>query len=234
MMMMVGLLSVATAAGSSNKWPIRAPHADKVPASFDCEMRKAAYDYGRKLLPRLGSFESLYYALGLNGPGCTAPMRGADATSPSQPEPAPSGSIFVSPAGDDEGAGTEATPLQSIQLACDRAAASAARTVVLRGGTHFLSSTITLNASHSNLRVMAHPGEVPVVSGGVELEVAWRPHDVGRRNAANETTNIWVADVSGVDDIPGLQIDGVRATRARCPSLPAGISAHEPALLSLL
>ena len=61
---------------------------------------------------------------------------------------------------------------------------------------------------------MAHPGEVPVVSGGVELKVAWRPHDVGRRSAANETTNIWVADVSGVDDIPGLQIDGVRATRA--------------------
>ena len=45
--MIVGLLSAATAAGSSNKWPIRAPHADKVPASFDCEMRKAAYDYGR-------------------------------------------------------------------------------------------------------------------------------------------------------------------------------------------
>ena len=37
-----------------------------VPASFDCGMRKLAYSYGKQLLPRMGSFESLYYALGLN------------------------------------------------------------------------------------------------------------------------------------------------------------------------
>eukprot|EP00966_Prymnesium_polylepis_P319550 7375996-Prymnesium_polylepis.1 len=30
--------------------------------------------------------------------------------------------------------------------------------------------------------------------------------------------NVWVADIAGqVDDVPGLQVDGVRATRARYP-----------------
>lgn len=38
--------------------------------------------------------------------------------------------------------------------------------------------------------------------------------------------NIWVADVQGqVTDIPGLQINGVRATRARYPNLAWGIEA---------
>jgi hypothetical protein len=30
-----------------------------IPSSFDCAMRKAAFAYGQKLLPRKGSFESL-------------------------------------------------------------------------------------------------------------------------------------------------------------------------------
>ena len=66
---------------------------------------------------------------------------------------------------------------------------------------------------------MGHPGESAVVSGGVPLKVAWTPYKV----AANGS-NIWVADVSGqVTDVPGLQINGARATRARYPNLPAGI-----------
>ena len=38
------------------------------PASFDWVMRQLAYEYGQQLLPRMGKFESLYYALGLNEP----------------------------------------------------------------------------------------------------------------------------------------------------------------------
>jgi hypothetical protein len=114
-------------------------------------------------------------------------------------------------------------PLKSIQLAMDMAAArndGSTRTVVLRGGTHYLTDTIYLGAHHSNTRVsaapvflllsclpynntkichpfhtsfyacsrfvaltcpprvnhaqvMAYPGEAPVVSGGVKLNVQW-------------------------------------------------------------
>ena len=35
------------------KWPLRAPHRDSVPPTFDCAMRKLAYAYGKKLLPRV-------------------------------------------------------------------------------------------------------------------------------------------------------------------------------------
>ena len=42
--------------------------------------------------------------------------------------------------------------------------------------------------------------------------------------AAGSACNLWKADVTGmVTDIPGLQIDGARATRARYPNLPGGI-----------
>ena len=49
----------------------RAAGGDGVPASFDCAMRKAAYSFGQKLLPRLGKFSELYYALDLNRSGGT-------------------------------------------------------------------------------------------------------------------------------------------------------------------
>ena len=37
-------------------------------------MRKAAYSFGQKLLPRLGKFSELYYALDLNRSGGTHPL----------------------------------------------------------------------------------------------------------------------------------------------------------------
>ena len=58
------------------------------------------------------------------------------------------------------------------------------------------------------------------------LDGAWSPrpqsgHTSGRAIGGG---NIYVADVAGqVDDVPGLQLDGVRATRARYPNLPGGI-----------
>ena len=107
---------------------------------------------------------------------------------------------------------------------------------------------------HSNLTMVAYPGETPVVSGGVDLKVG---HDLGERHAClccvgvkyidlvsltidtqvdwkafktsgacagGSTCNIYVADLSGqVTDVPGLQLNGARATRARYPNVPGGI-----------
>ena len=58
------------------------------------------------------------------------------------------------------------------------------------------------------------------MSGGRPLSnLEWT--SVNTSNGAN----IWAADVSsaGVEEIPGLQIDGIRATRARYPNLLGGI-----------
>ena len=90
---------------------------------------------------------------------------------------------------------------------------------MLRGGTHYLSAPIALGAHHSGLRFVAHPGESPVISGGVEIQTAWQPYKVQPGGS-----NIWVTAVGDeVDEVPGLQIGGVRATRARYPNLPGGI-----------
>ena len=64
MLAILGSLSVLADRGSGSGSPSWAP------ASFDCAMRQAAYEYGKHNLPRKGAFESLYYALNLNDPSC--------------------------------------------------------------------------------------------------------------------------------------------------------------------
>ena len=202
-----------------------------VPDSFDCSMRKAAYAFGRKLLPRIGDgFPSLYYALNLNDPACSVPLartnsseahvpidrRAAAAAAAHYPQDA----LYVCPTHGDDGAdGRMGSPLRSIQAAVDRASESTpVRPVVLRGGTHFLDEPITLTSRHSGLRMLAYAGESPLVSGGKSLRAEWEPFKVDAEQ------NIWVADVSGqVSEVPGLHVGGVRATRARYPNLPGGI-----------
>ena len=213
-------LALLAAAADAAKWPLGAPHADSVPATFDCAMRKAAYDFGRKLIPRQGGFESLFYALDLNDPDCQGKFAEplVEARAP-KPDPVPPDAVFVSPSGMRGASGKPEAPLRSIQEAADLAVASGRRTVVLRGGTHYLSAPIALGAHHSGLRFVAHPGESPVISGGVEIQTAWQPYKVQPGGS-----NIWVTAVGDeVDEVPGLQIGGVRATRARYPNLPGGI-----------
>jgi len=194
-------------------------------------MRKLAYTFGKQLRADQGSFDSLHEALDLNGfkgtckteaaPLTEEQLAGAKNFAEHTDMTVPEGAIFVSPDGDDGAEGTIVSPLQSIQLACDRAAATIANTVVLREGTHYLPETIFLGAEHSGLTMQAHPGEKAVVSGGKELKVTWK-----KSTTAGTGDNIYVADISGqVTDVPGLQIDGKRATRARYPNLPGGLEA---------
>ena len=145
-------------------------------------MRKAAYAYGQKLLPRKGAFDSLYYALNLNDPDCKLEL-----VHERQSDPVEEGAkeevwlkdaVFVSPDGDDRASGEQAAPLRSIQLAADRAASGSHRAVVLRGGTHYITSQIVLGARHSGLRIASFPGEKAFVSGGKALTVDWKPYKV--------------------------------------------------------
>jgi hypothetical protein len=205
----------------ADKWPLRGARTDaqfpSVPASFDCSMRKLAYAYGKKLLPRMGSFESLYYALDLNSKDCHEELSGGPPSMKrfSLPEKA----IYVAPDGNDlTSSGTHpSSPLRSLKLAVDRAI-STGSAVVLRGGTHYLEDTLHLSPQHSGLTITAYPGEQPVVSGGKKLDVVWKPYNT------TGGANIWVADVKGqIEEMTSLQIAGVRATRARYPNIPGGI-----------
>ena len=130
------LLITTTLATATAHWPLHAQ--DAVPASFDCAMRKAAYAYGKKLLPRMGAFEPLFYALNLNSDDCPGVLEGAKETA--APLPVPAGSIFVAPTGaaraSGEPVGSAANPFDDIQAAADAAADRGVKSVVLRGGTY--------------------------------------------------------------------------------------------------
>lgn len=161
--------------------------ADVGAPSFDCGMRRLAYDFGRQLLPRQGSFESLYYALNLNSRDCPGEAEAARTTSERPMATVPDGAIFVDAvSGHDENSGTEALPLRSLQAAVDWAGRLSQRQplpregihVVLRGGTHYLEAPVLLGSQHSGLTLQAQAGEKPVISGGRLLKVAWEPYNV--------------------------------------------------------
>ena len=203
----VAVVAAAAVASTvhASKWPVttRAPPAkgggfssqqenseSGIPSDFDCALRQAAYTYGKQLLPRMGAFETLYYALNLNDPACPPAAMEADGEPvPVQAaEPVPAGAVFVAPQGgvDDDGArhhgaaaaGSEARPFATIQFALDACSdrGAACSAVVLRGGTHFLKETIVVTPRHSHTRLMAYPGEAPVVSGGTPLtNLQWKP-----------------------------------------------------------
>ena len=194
------------------KWPLH-DHVGVVPASFDCRMRKLAYAYGKKLLPRQGAFESLFYALDLNDPDCKGTLQGPNTGKTLQT--LPSKAIFVSTDGKENGAGTIDNPIsgKKLQLALDIAAEKRVA-LVLRGGNYHLEETLLVEPRHSDLFITSYPGEQVEISGGKPLKARWRPYNTSG-------ANIWVTDVSM--DVHALQLNGIRATRARYPNMPEGI-----------
>ena len=98
---------------------------------------------------------------------------------------AAAGEWFISPAGADDNPGTREKPFATLAKARDAARAVPAgqpRTVRLLGGTHYLSDTLVLEAGKDSggkdapLVFEAVAGQTPVISGGVKLQVAWRPY----------------------------------------------------------
>lgn len=144
-------------------------------------MRKLAYKYGKQQIPRMGKFESLYvrlilvlerggasttahghaslryYALDLNSPDCNTTMTGGEPDlRATRNDVVPPLAVYVHPLGRDTDDGSVTRPLRSIQLALDTVAArtdGSPKTVVLRGGTHYISDTIHLGSKHSNIKV---------------------------------------------------------------------------------
>jgi len=200
--------------------------------TFDCAMRKYAYEHGKSLLPRMGAFESLYYALDLNDPNCTEVLNGT-ATQTLKTKRLPEGPIlFVDPIhGTDDFDRTglsEEAPLRTLGEAVKRAAeADTTPAVVLRGGTHFLDETIVITPEHEGLHILSYPGESATVSGGVPLpKLDWKEYDV------SDGKNVYVADLDKItmtalptdSSIKGLQHATLgRMTVARYPNLPGGI-----------
>lgn len=138
--------------------------------------------------------------------------------------------FYVAPEGNDTWSGTLeapntdqsdgpfATPHRALE-AVRELAGNMPITVVLRGGTYHLDSSLVLTPEHSGsedapLRFIAHEGEKPTLSAGQQI-TGWQPTTVGNREA-------WVAEVPEVREggwfFRQLWVDGERRQRARHPN----------------
>eukprot|EP01064_Diplonema_japonicum_P030955 TRINITY_DN539_c0_g1_i1.p1 TRINITY_DN539_c0_g1~~TRINITY_DN539_c0_g1_i1.p1 ORF type:complete len:807 (+),score=265.40 TRINITY_DN539_c0_g1_i1:43-2463(+) len=193
------------------------------PESFNCKMRKLAWEYGQKTVPRLGKFENLYYALGLNK-DCQNYTGGIPSFTPADQEakrgpfptsrPGDAAVLFVDCAtGSDGNSGSITAPLKTIQAAVTKGKGQQT-TVNLRAGTCYLTEAVQVTAENKDLTIQNYNGEAVTVSGGKKVGLDWQPYNVANGN------NMYTADMSqaGIDYAWGFQMNGVRATRARYPN----------------
>jgi len=126
--------------------------------------------------------------------------------------------IWVSPAGDDANAGTEAAPFRTLEHTVDtlQSAGRSEVVVIVADGTYRLTRPLVLGPDSPEVEFLAAPGASPVISGAVQVK-GWTLHDQAR--------NIYRAAV-GSSVSRQLYVDGRRATRARTESpggnIPAG------------
>ena len=105
-------------------------------------------------------------------------------------------------------------------------------TVVVHAGTYYLPETLVLTAADSGTKYVAAPGEKPVLSGGMKLDLQWQPYKGGimrARNARDTGDRSAFRQRSAADDGPLSQLrpDMSPSTTATRPmrSAPRGSSA---------
>ncbi len=94
--------------------------------------------------------------------------------------------LYVAPDGNDANTGTRKTPLATIAAARDAAREYRGEpvTVCFRGGTYYLGEPVVFTAEDSRtenapLIFAAVPGERPVISGGMKVDLKWTPYRDG-------------------------------------------------------
>ena len=106
--------------------------------SFDCEVRKHAWEFARATLPARGGFRTAYDALQLDVCGVPAPPEQDTYTPPTFATPT-RGALIYADAGAAAagGDGSVAKPFRTLEAAVDAAAAAAPgpKTIVLKAGT---------------------------------------------------------------------------------------------------
>jgi len=155
-----------------------------VPADVDCAFRMAAYTQGVLAMHRRYAFRDLFDALQLSACNITAP--------PATPLPVPTGGaptgvggveVWVDARlGSDANSGTQASPPATVAAGVRVAREAKAKTppessatTMLNTATHYLDATVLLTTEDSGLTIRSAPGHAAVVSGGVELDLEWRP-----------------------------------------------------------
>ena len=154
----------------------------QVPPSFDCGVRRAAWEYGKETLPSRGEFRTLFDALQLEECGENPPTTHDEWSPPTFATPP--GAIFVDASASAGGDGSKLHPFSSLASAVEAANGKSGATIVLRTGTYH-EKQIQFNAMHSGLTIQNFEGEHAIVSGAVSLGAAgkWTRVNVSHGNA---------------------------------------------------
>jgi len=119
--------------------------------------------------------------------------------------------IHVSPTGNDSHPGTAERPLRTFAAAQQAARSHEADTVVFDGGTYYLNDTVVLTPADSGKTYRAAPGATVVLSGGLKLDLAWKPYRDG----------VYQAKTPPGLELDQLFVDGQRQPMARYPNFDA-------------
>lgn len=123
--------------------------------------------------------------------------------------------IYLSPTGHDDNPGTKAAPKATFRGAREawRKLPGSATTIVLRGGTYYLTEPLVLTPSDNPqgkpFVIKAYPGEKPVINGAQPLKADWQ--DAGN--------GLWKTSIPGnLTSIDRLYVGGKLKISARYPN----------------
>ena len=146
------------------------------PASFDCGVRRAAWEYGRATLPERGSFRTLFDAMQLGSLcGDTPPAEFDKWSPPTFPTPDEAVLYCDASATPGSGDGSLVRPFASVAQAVLAAGGIPGATIALRGGVYY-EHMMMLGPEHSGVTIQNYHGEHAVVSGAVPLARARQSH----------------------------------------------------------
>jgi len=123
--------------------------------------------------------------------------------------------IFVSPRGKDNNAGTEAKPVLTFGKAQELARklpANESVEVVFAAGIYYLPQTVVFTAADNHTTYRSETEGAAILSGGNSLKLKWKPLKKG----------IFVAKVKENTSIDQLYINGERQRMARFPNAVSG------------
>lgn len=158
------------------------------PPSTTCKIYELAHSFASFIQPDLSTSaqRAIWDALKLDDCNTTTPPPPKHKTDSLQASPLPyeaprdSATLFVSPSGSDTAAGTITAPLKTLQAAQTKARTlTGPVTILLRGGTYYLGTTLALTAADSGLTIQSYQGEIAEVSGAAGLgELKWEPYHI--------------------------------------------------------
>jgi hypothetical protein len=205
-----------------------------VSRSYDCAVRKHAWEFAQRTLPWRGTFKTVFDALQLSRCGLVPPAAEDVYVAPRFATPTSGAVIFVDAnnTGAHRGDGSKAKPFPTLRAAVVAAEGKPAATIVLRAGLHYTEGVV-LTVLHSGLTIQNFEGENAIVSGAVPVPVKerWSLH--------NAATNTWRLDLGDWQDMPaetfGMRVGAKRATRARFPNgdmeVGTGMAPHRLAFI---